>query len=512
MLRLALALLFTLLLVWAQRPIGSATLTVQTGPGMPSRIYLRKGNSPFRLTPVDGVLPLKSDVFYRDRPFLRKPDPAAVEVICRDQYHYLLLKGAATFQLPPGEYTLEAYRGFFYTPASESFTLKPEESRTVTLPLKPWTGVDPAQWITADDHIHLTRERPDDPLFLSWLEAEDLTVGNFLQLQRQMDAAPQYGFGPAAEARRGRYSIRSGHESRNEFWGHINILGPRRLIRPLSTGLMYANTPESYPFPSLLFAAGRREGATVGYAHFFQPPQHSAIYIDAVLGNIDFVEVFQFGVLKLEPWYELLNAGLKVTGIAGSDFPVNLNGRTPWPNWLPLIGPERAVTKAPPGRESSYETWARAVRDGAITVTNGPIVELSHDRAAGTATARAAFFRPLEAVEIVRNGEVIAAGPGPEIEARIECPESCWIAARTRARKLPGDPESLPVLQAHTNPVYVLRDGKPVHVPAARASLAAKLEAEVEFFRSAEIRFPGTPQRDEFFETAAHALAELREP
>ncbi|MEZ5353354.1 MAG: CehA/McbA family metallohydrolase [Bryobacteraceae bacterium] len=509
MLRLAIALLFTLLLVWAQRPVGSATLEVKAGPGMPARIYLRKNNSPFRLTPVDGVLPLKSDVFYRDRPFLRVPDPAVIEVICRDEYHYLLLKGRARFQLPPGEYTLEAYRGFFYTPATESFTLKPDETRTVTLTLRPWKGSKPDEWISADDHIHLTRERGDDPLFLSWLEAEDLTVGNFLQLQRQMDAAPQYGFGPAAEARRRGYAIRSGHESRNEFWGHINILGPRRLTRPLSTGLMYANTTESYPFPSLLFAAGKREGATVGFAHFFQKPQHSTILMDSALGNIDFVEVFQFGVLKLEPWYELLNAGIRVTGIAGSDFPVNLNGRTPWPHWLPLIGPERALVKARPS-ETSYETWARGVREGSVMVTNGPLVELAFDRSTGVAIATAGFYRPLEAVEIVRNGQVIASAEGTRVEARIECAESCWIAARTRARKSDLDPPTLPTLQAHTNPVYLLRDGKPVRVTADRRRVAAKWEEELAYYRSANVVFPGAAQRQEFFDLAERALAALQ--
>jgi hypothetical protein len=446
---------------------------------------------------------------------LKKSDPAVVEVICRDQFHYLLLKGSATFELPPGDYRMEAYRGFFYTPAEETFTLKPETSSEVRLKLEPWIGADRAEWISADDHIHLTRERADDPLFLSWLEAEDLTVGNFLQLQRQMDAAPQYGFGRWAEARRRGYAIRSGHESRNEFWGHVNILGPRRLTRPLSTGLMYANTAESYPFPALLFAAGRKEGATVGYAHFFQKPQRSAIYMDAALGNIDFVEVFQFGVLKVEPWYELLNAGFHVTGIAGSDFPVNLNGRLPWPNWLPLVGPERALVKARPS-ESSYETWARGVHEGKVMVTNGPVVELDFDEATGMATAAAAFYRPIEAIEIVRNGEVIAsgspAGSSGKVEARVACAQSCWIAARTRVRKLDGDPETLPVLQAHTNPRYLQRDGRPVRVASARARVAAKWEEELAFYRSAGIAFGSDARQREFFEMAERALAEMRRP
>ena len=89
--------------------------------------------------------------------------------------------------------------------------------------------------------------------------------------------------------------------------------------------MTYANTPEAYPFPNRLFAEGRAIGAAVGYAHFDGAMKHSTLPLDLALGAIDFIEVFQFGVLKAEPWYELLNAGFRVTGIAGSDFPANLS-------------------------------------------------------------------------------------------------------------------------------------------------------------------------------------------
>ncbi|MBI1899185.1 MAG: CehA/McbA family metallohydrolase [Acidobacteria bacterium] len=492
-------------------PRHSARLEVAIEPRMPARIYLWKGNAPFRLAPVDAVLPVKSDLYYRDRLWTNGPNPKVLEVIAGDQYHYMLLEGAATFHLPPGKYRIEAYHGFFHTPAEQEFELKAGDTRRLALPLKPWEGADPAAWISADDHIHLTRSPKDDPVYLGWLQAEDLTLGNFLTLQRQMDAAVQYAFGRKGEARRHGYSIRPGQESRNEFWGHINLLGVNRLIRPMSTGLMYANSPESYPFTSLLFAEGRRAGGTVGYAHFFQPPQHSTLYMDAALGNIDFVEVFQFGVLKIEPWYELLNAGLRVTGIAGSDFPVPLANRKPWPHWLPLLGPERALVKAPPG-ENTYDAWARGVREGRVVVTNGPLVELAADPRTGHARATAGFYRPLEALEIVQNGRVVAARPGDgslrrlTLETRLPVAESSWTAARVRAQKRKDEPD----IQAHTNPLYLLKDNKPVLAMEARRTLLAKWEKELAYFRSADIVFPNEARRREFFATAERALEALR--
>jgi hypothetical protein len=235
---------------------------------------------------------------------------------------------------------------------------------------------------------------------------------------------------------------------------------------------------------------------------------HSTFLMDLALGNIHFLEVFQFGVLRIEPWYELLNAGLKFTGIAGSDFPVPLN-RRPWPNWLPLLGPERALVKRRAG-ESSYDAWARGVREGDVIVTNGPLVEL--DVQGGVATARARFYRPLQKLQIVRNGAVVASveGDGRRAELtaqhKFDAAESCWLAARTTARQEKDEPE----IQAHTNPRYVLKDGKAVIVATARDKVAAQWQAEVDYYRNAGLLFPQEAQRRQFFADAQKALAVLQ--
>jgi hypothetical protein len=509
---------FGLALVWAQfresgDPALAAHLELITEPLMPTRVYLFKNDRPFRFSPVDAQLPLRVDLFYRERLWIRNPNPLTLEVTCNDQSHFFLLKGHASFDLPAGHYRVEAYRGTFFVPATDEFDLKPGETRKVTLRLTNWAGAARNEWISGDDHIHLTRSPEDNDVFLGWLEAEDLTVGNFLQLQRQMDAAVQYAFGPKGEAKRNGYSIRPGHESRSEFYGHVNLLGGRELVRPLSIGNTYANSPEAWPNPAVLFARGRKLGATVGYAHFSGSTPHSTLLMDLALGDIDFVEVFQFGILKAAEWYEVLNAGLKVTGIAGSDFPVPLNRVKEWPRWLPLLGPERTLVKTRPGG-SPYEAWAAGVRSGNVIVSNGPLVEVSLDQATSTATATARFFRPLEKLEIVRNGEVVASAPGDgrrttlSVSAKLPDNESCWVAARTSARKLQGEPD----IQAHTNPQYLLRNGKPVMVRSAREALAARWESELNHYRRAGLIFATKAQESSFFDQAERALAELRRP
>ena len=509
-----------LLLLWVQfRETGlpglSAELDLSTG--VPARVYLFKDDRPVRLSPVDALLPLNVDLFYRERLWRRVPSPATLEVTANEQSHFFLLRGRARFVMPPGKYRVEAYRGFLHKPASQEFTLGPRSERRVELRLQPMP--EPG-WLSGDDHIHLTRAPEDDDVFLSLLEAEDLSVGNFLQLQRQMDAAVQYGFGSKAEARRPGYSIRPGHESRSHFYGHVNVLGPREIQRPLSVGEVYANSSDAWPFPYVLFQRGRELGGTVGYAHFDGSQPHSSLLMDLALGSIDFIEVFQAGVLNAERWYELLNAGLRVTGIAGSDFPVPLSNRKPWPRSIPLLGPERTMVKAAPG-QSAYESWAAGVRAGRAFVTNGPLVELTVngqepgavlDAPKVEGRARVVFHRPIEKLEIIANGQVVATreGDGAATELTlpfaVDTPDSTWIAARASSPKIENEPD----IRAHTNPVYVLRGGRPVRVDAARRAVLQRWEREAEYYRTGGLSFADESRRRELLEKVDVALDALR--
>jgi hypothetical protein len=487
-------------------PRFSARLEVATDPLMPARVYLFKNNAPFRIAPVDAVIPILSDTFYRDRLWKAKADPAVLEVVAADQYHTLLLKGRASFDLPPGRYRMEAYRGTFYTPASIEFELKPEETRKLTLPMKAWAR--PEDWISADAHIHLTRSRGEDGVFLDWLAAEDLGIGHFLQLQRQVDAAPQYAFGRAGEARRGRHIIRPGQETRNQVFGHVLMLGVNELIRPLAIGAELSNSADNYPYLSLLLDRGRQAGGAVGYAHFRPGNDRVTLLMDLALGKLDFVEAFQFGAMTEEPWYELLNAGFRIPAISGTDFPVPFGRFRPWPRWLPLLGSERTLVRARPGGDD-YQAWTDGVRAGEAVVTNGPLVEVAVN--GGEARATASFHRPLEVLEIVENGHVtgFVRGDGKQTWLSVRAPmgadASSWVAARTRARRLEGEPE----IRAHTNPRYVLRGGRPVHVPAARRAVAAKWEAELSRYRAMSLEFGTDGQRREFFDAADKALRAL---
>jgi hypothetical protein len=87
-----------------------------TGALVPARVYLFKGNTPFRLSPVDSMLPLRPDLFYRERVWRKTEQPKTLEVIARNSSHFILLDGRASFDLPAAaKYRIEAYHGTFFT-------------------------------------------------------------------------------------------------------------------------------------------------------------------------------------------------------------------------------------------------------------------------------------------------------------------------------------------------------------------------------------------------------------
>src|SRR5262249_30549724 len=101
--RAALLALFTLALVWAQfhesgSPDLRARLDLAIDPLMPARVYLFKDGQPFRLSPIQALMPLHVDRFYRERLWTNGPSPNTLEVTCNELSHFILLKGRGSFE------------------------------------------------------------------------------------------------------------------------------------------------------------------------------------------------------------------------------------------------------------------------------------------------------------------------------------------------------------------------------------------------------------------------------
>lgn len=514
------------------RPNHSSSLTIEvrhgdTGELVPARVYLFRGAAPHRLSPADSLLPLFVDNFYRERIWRMTDKPKSLEVTVHNQWHDLLLEGRGTFDVPAwDDYRLEAYHGFFWHPGVAKFALEPETAKTVVVKIRPIAPGRQEKWISGDEHIHLARAREDDDVFLKWLRAEDLNVGMFLTGMRQQHFGVQYGWGSDGEGKMPGFSIRSGQETRSEFYGHTLLFGQNRLIEPPSVGSMYSNTPWAYPYPPVYFKEGRDAGAIVGFAHFHGSMPHSQLLLNLVLNQIDFVEMLQYGWIKTKAWYQLLNAGLRVVGTAGCDFPDPHNHFRPWPRHLPLLGPERTLVKADPG-ESAYSAWANGIRRGAVVISNGPLLEFdvngetsgkvfvwSGEEKEIDVAATSVFYRPIVKIELILNGKIVATalGDGKQQELALrfktKVPESSWIAVRTKSVSYPGEPE----IWAHANPVYLLKDGKPVYVKRDRDALRERWASEIEYYKKAGLQFEQESQRKELMRMSEETLRLLEGP
>src|SRR3954453_16286614 len=84
------------------RPNHAASLTIEvrradTGELVPARVYLFRGATPHRLSPVENLLPLFEDNFYRERVWRMTDRPRSLEIDIQNQWHDMLLEGNGTF-------------------------------------------------------------------------------------------------------------------------------------------------------------------------------------------------------------------------------------------------------------------------------------------------------------------------------------------------------------------------------------------------------------------------------
>jgi len=287
--------------------------------------------------------------------------------------------------------------------------------------------------------------------------------------------------------------------------GRLALLHCHRPVYPLTFGHM--DETDDWSLSDWCEQCHRKRGLVV-WCDAYRPqaglPGGEAL-VNAILGKIDAIEIdAQDRAAPFLPmWYRLLNAGMRVPVVGGS-------GKDS--NRIALGG---ARTLSPATRDTSpYREWVEHVRAGRTVATNGPFVRLTvsgetfatrvMQDAPGPLriTAEAASIVPLERLEVIANGEVIAATSPTDGEvrtARLEVehtlPDGGWVAARcwgpARSELYPHAPAF-----AHTSPTFVVVSGRPTpRMTAAVASLNRDVEA-VRHWIDTEGRFT-IPKRKE---------------
>ncbi|MEX0750615.1 MAG: CehA/McbA family metallohydrolase, partial [Dehalococcoidia bacterium] len=368
--------------------------------------------------------------------------------------------------------------------------------RALDVRLERWVDSKGDGWRSADVHVHLHYGgelllTPEDASLAQ--RAEDVHFMNMMVANQGTGWVHDepYFEGQASPLSTPDYMLRWGEEYRNNLYGHMCMYGIDELVPPIYSGFPLSEHYHDLPANAGAADHCHRAGGTLSYAHpmfdtialdrvFADEHTYSVeakeLPVDAALGKIDAVDVMSYPGNELqtsELWYRLLNCGLRLAATAGTDTFMNTVDQGDFSN--PPAG-DRVYALI--DGDFTVESWCEAVRAGRTFVTNGPMLSLEvngnipGDDVAATAGAsigvvvEAGSYVPIERLELIVNGEVVAAAMAEEAGQRailaheFKPAASCWVAARAigPAHRLALDTHVF----AHTSPVYVSVDDQPV--------------------------------------------------
>ena len=377
-----------------------------------------------------------------------------------DSRQAFYVSGPYEATLPVGAYDLVAARGPEYRLAKRRVDVRANETTTIRVALQRYVDLPGAGWYSGDSHIHLMRDQAADMAVWGQLAAEDVHVGNLLEMGNIAGTYfKQPAWDRAGQFERDGYAIVPGQEDpRTGMRGHT-------IHWNLKSHVHFEK--EAFFQYDRVFERTRSQGALTGYAHLGELFNgRRGLALDVPFGLVDFIEVLQGGRLNTDIWYSFLNLGYKVSPVGGADFPYF--GPT-------LPGIERTYVKL--GAAFNAAAWFDGFRSGHAYVTNGPFVRLNVNGREMGDELRVARGTPLEIaadaqlnpdVDDLDRLELVVLG---DIEAResangtdrvhlqktIVADPSMWIAARAYGGR--QQPQFTTV--AHTAPIYVVVDGEP---------------------------------------------------
>ncbi len=436
--------------------------------------------------------------------------------------------------LPPGEYTVEYTRGPEYKVKTQTVTVPNAETHQETFHLERWIHIAAEGWRSGDHHVHAAGcahyESPTEGVspedMMRHILGEDLNVGCVLSWGPCWYFQKQFFDGKVHELSTDDYVMRydvevSGFPSSHA--GHLSLLG---LTEDDYSGTERIEEWPSWDLPVLQWA--KEQGAVTGFSHsgwglkvdgdelpnYNMPPFDgigaNEYIVDVVHDAVDFISTVDTpAVWELNIWYHTLNCGFRTRISGETDFPCIYGER---------VGLGRIYVKMPDG-PLDFDAWVAGLKDGRSYVGDGKShlldftvggVPVGEEIATGeisqlnleapstvTVTARVAARlgetpnleiknRSLDQqpywdverariaesqkvpVELIVNGqtvetqEIVADGKVVPVQFEASIDKSSWVALRI----FPS---------SHTNPVFVIVDGKPIR--ASRRSAQWCLDA-----------------------------------
>lgn len=466
----------------------------QTGRTVPARIGLYDASGRTPLPSDEAVLMQR----YADDTRLVRVPPQIPWPSPNRQAFYV--NGSYQAQVPAGSYQVIATKGPEYR--IYKGTIEVKAGQTIAVPVRLQRYVDqPARgWYSGDSHLHLTRDTPEDLAVWGAVAAEDVYVGNLLEMGNIVTTHfRQPAWGKAGRFERDGHLLVSGQEDpRTTERGHTihqNLQQPVHLA-----------ADEFFAYQKV-FDESHRQGGVSGYAHYGQLFNgRRGLALDVPFGIVDFIEVLQGGRLNTDNWYPFLNLGYKIAPAAGSDYPYF------GPS---LPGAERYYVKVDGGFDA--DAWYGSFKAGHVFVTNGPMLEFTINGQPMGAEVRvpkgtrldlvaSAQLNPdvdrLGRLDVLVQGDVVATEDAKgqdhvQLRKELVADHSMWIAvqalgARAPAAQGPGQPQGQAQAIAHSAPIYVIVDGQPSWKTSAVPQLVKEVRQNLQDLLSA----PADPMGD----------------
>lgn len=397
------------------------------------------------------------------------------------------IDGSFRIDLPAGEYTLSLSKGNEYLKQQHELLIEKGQTLKKTYQLLRWVNMPSQGWYSGDDHIHIRRSPREDPLLMDWIQAEDIHIGVLLRMgDFWATYYPQYDWGEKGVYQESSYFLTSGQEDpRTPELGHALGMGASDRVR----------FKDEYYYYDKVFDRLHTLGGITGYAHQAETFHgYRGLTLDGLRGKVDVLELLQFcasdNPLIVDHYYHLLDLGIPITAVAGSDFPwCGKDHDSGPPEYSAQIGNARFYTYT--GDSLTYHTWKAGLAAGHTFVSSGPVIQFEindHlpgdqlDVNKGTTLHISAHAYghssqvPLQVLEIIAHGEIIGRVTAEEpaqssshlsFELNMPAEQGLWIAARTYA----GQAQA-----AHTTPVYVTVDNGGFHNPSTASHYLALSE------------------------------------
>jgi len=373
--------------------------------------------------------------------------------------------GSYEAKLPVGTYELVATRGPEFKAWRGKVEVKKDRTTKTTVALERYANLPAQGWYSGDAHIHVTRDEAADPVIWGFVAAEDVYVGNLLEMG---NIAALHFKQPAAWGKAGRFE-RDGHflvsGQEDPRTGHFGHTIHHDLERPIRL------PADEYFLYDKVFQESKRQGGVSGFAHMGwgvregqEPQMNRGLTLLAPTGLVNFIEVLQAGRFMGEGWYRLLNLGYRINPAAGSDWPYSD---------FPGVVREFVKLDGP----LNLDAWFESYRAGHTYVSNGPFLEFSVNGRGMGEELRVKRGTPLNFVletklnpdvdkldrlELVALGNVIdtQSAKGSDrasIRKTLVADRSMWVAARSLGSK--QEPRNMTV--AHSAPIYIVVDDEP---------------------------------------------------